>query len=101
MDEIDELKRPAYAGIDTHKDTNVLALLDRPGRVIGTWEFPTGRDGQRALEQQIGDASVPVGIEGVGSYGTGIASYLAGCGYEVFEMIRPRREQGGAARRTR
>ena len=33
---------PAYAGVDTHKDTNVLALLDLRCRVIGTWEFPTG-----------------------------------------------------------
>lgn len=93
MDGVEELGRPAYAGIDTHKDANVLALLDRLGRVLGTWEFATGSDGQAALEGRIGDPSVPVGIEGVGSYGAGIASHLAGRGYRVFEMVRPRREQ--------
>ena len=87
MDGVEELGRPAYAGIDTHKDANVLALLDRLGRVLGTWEFATGSDGQAALEGRIGDPSVPVGIEGVGSYGAGIASHLAGRGYRVLYSV--------------
>lgn len=93
MREAEDLSRPAYAGIDTHKDTNMLALLDCLGRPIGTWESPTGADGYDALERQIGDASVPAGIEGVGSYGAGVARHLQSRGYEVFEMIRPRRQQ--------
>lgn len=88
-----EAGAPAYAGVDTHKDTNALALLDGLGRVVGTWEFPTGRAGYAALERRIGDPSVPVGIEGTGSYGAGLAAHLASRGYGVFEMTRPKREQ--------
>jgi len=29
------------------------------------------------------------GLEGTGSYGAGLARYLAGCGIEVAEVIRP------------
>src|SRR6266545_5032268 len=37
------------------------------------------------------------GVEGSGSYGAGLARYLAGCGVEVVEVIRPNRQ----ARRQR
>jgi len=33
-----------------------------------------------------------VGVEGTGSYGTGLARHLAGRGVEVAEMIRPNRQ---------
>ena len=84
---------PAYAGVDTHKDTNVLALLDLRCRVIGTWEFPTGGAGYAELERAIGDSSVPVGIEGTGSYGAGLTAHLKSCGYDVYEVIRPKKAQ--------
>jgi transposase len=42
-------------------------------------------------------ALVKVGVEGTGSYGAGLARYLAGCGIEVAEVIRPNRQ----ARRQR
>lgn len=45
--------KPAYAGVDTHKDTNALALVDALGRVVGTWEFPTGAAGYEMLEETI------------------------------------------------
>jgi transposase len=38
-----------------------------------------------------------VGVEGTGSYGAGLARYLAACGIEVAEVIRPNRQ----ARRRR
>ena len=40
---------------------------------------------------------VKVGVEGTGSYGAGLARYLAACGVEVVEVIRPNRQ----ARRQR
>ncbi len=40
---------------------------------------------------------VKVGVEGTGSYGAGLARYLAACGIEVAEVIRPNRQ----ARRQR
>ena len=85
--------KPAYAGVDTHKDTHALALVGTLGRVVGTWEFPTGAAGYGMLEEAIGDTSVPVGIEGTRSYGAGLAEHLSARGYEVLEVIRPRREQ--------
>ena len=84
---------PAWAGVDTHKDTNMLALLDGLGRVMGTWEFPTGGAGYAQLERAIGDNSVPVGVEGTGSYGAGLTAYLVERGYDVREVIRPKKEQ--------
>lgn len=84
---------PAFAGVDTHKDTNMLGLKDALGRTIGTWEFPADPGGYEALADAIGDASVVVGVEGVRSYGVGLAACLARRGFEVREVVRPRREQ--------
>ena len=90
---MDATASPAYAGVDTHKKTNMLALLDPLCRVIGTWEFPTGEAGYAELEAAIGDASVPVGVEGTGSYGAGLTAHLKAAGYDVYEAIRPKRAQ--------
>lgn len=84
---------PAYAGVDTHKDTNMLALLDPLCRVIGTWEFPTGEAGYAQLEEAIGDPAIPVGVEGTGSYGAGLTAHLKAAGYDVYEVVRPKRAQ--------
>ena len=35
---------------------------------------------------------VRVGVEGTGSYGTGLARYLKGAGIEVVEVMRPNRQ---------
>ena len=40
--EIEFAEAPAWAGVDTHKDTNTLALLDGARRVMGTWRPLTG-----------------------------------------------------------
>lgn len=84
---------PAFAGVDTHKDTNMLALADALGRPIGTWEFPCDPAGYQALADAIADVSVPVGVEGTRSYGAGLASALEERGFSVYEVVRPRREQ--------
>lgn len=85
--------RPAFAGVDTHKDTNMLGLKDGLGRAIGTWEFTADPAGYAALADAIGDVSVPVGVEGTRSYGSGLADHLEGLGFEVREVVRPRGEQ--------
>ena len=90
---VDEPGAPAFAGVDTHKETNMLGLKDGLGRTIGTWEFPADPKGYEALADAIGDASVVVGVEGTRSYGAGLAAYLSGRGFEVREVIRPRRDQ--------
>ena len=85
--------RPAFAGVDTHKDTHVLALIDALGRKLGAWRFDATPAGYAELDAAIGDAAVPVGVEGTRSYGAGLALYLSAAGHEVYEMVRPRREQ--------
>ena len=87
----EETGAPAFAGVDTHKDTNMLGLKDALGRTIGTWEFPADPGGYEALADAIGDPSVAVGVEGVRSYGAGLAACLAQRGFEVREVVRPRR----------
>jgi len=87
------MPRAAFAGVDTHKETHMLGLKDALGRTMGTWEFPATPDGYDALADLIGDASVPVGIEGTRSYGAGLAERLAERGFAVFEVIRPSRAQ--------
>jgi hypothetical protein len=38
-------------GIDTYGETNVAALLDERGRLLGTESFPTTASGHRRLER--------------------------------------------------
>ena len=84
---------PAFAGVDTHKETNTLGLIDCLGRPIGTWEFASDPAGYAALADKIADTSVPVGVEGARSYGAGLAAALAERGFAVYEVARPSREQ--------
>lgn len=80
-----------YAGIDTHKDTHVVAVIDSIGRFITTAAFPTTARGDDELYSWLvrhGPIS-RVGVEGTGSYGAGIAALLAGHGVDVVEVNRP------------
>jgi transposase len=91
--------RLVTAGVDTHAEVHVAGLVDQAGRVLGTREFPVGAAGyQAALAWMRGHGElVKVGVEGTGSYGAGLARYLAAEGVEVTEVIRPNRQ----ARRRR
>ena len=82
---------PAYAGVDTHKDTNTLALLDALGRPLGTAESPAGAEGYAALAEALGGPGVEVGIEGCCSFGEGLAAHLRASGVAVYEVERPAR----------
>ncbi len=83
-----------YAGIDTHKDTHVVAVIDSLGRLIATAAFDTTARGYRELCRWLaGNGPVVLaGIEGTGSYGAGIAALLAERGVEVVEVNRPDRQ---------
>lgn len=79
------------AGIDTHKHTHHVAVVDQLGRPVADRQFPTTPAGYRqiiAFLHQAGPISV-VGIEGTGSYGAGIARTLAANGVAVAEVARP------------
>ena len=81
------------AGVDTHKDTHTLCLLDRMGRRIGTFKFDADAKGYDALAGKIGDPATcaGIGVEGTGSYGAGLTRRLVELGYCVYEVMAPGR----------
>jgi transposase len=81
-------------GVDTHADVHVAAACDQLGAVLGTRSFPTNAAGYRDLLSWLrlfGELE-RVGVEGTGSYGTGLARYLAGEQITVVEVLRPNRQ---------
>ena len=90
--------RPVTGGVDTHKDAHVAAAVDHLGGLLGTESFPTTPAGYTALLSWLqGHGPIErVGVEGSGSYGSGLARFLTGAGVAVIEVNRPNR----AARRT-
>src|SRR5699024_12820776 len=84
---------PFVIGVDTHARNHVLAILAATGEVIDTGQFPTTAAG---LARAIAWAGRPTGgdlatlwvIEGVASYGAGLAASVARAGYEVGEAAR-------------
>jgi len=91
--QLDPVSRVVVAGIDTHKDLHVAAVVDTDGVVLGTESFSTTRAGYRAMVRWMrtfGDIR-KVGVEGTGSYGAGITRHLTEAGIEVLEVDRPDR----------
>jgi transposase len=86
-------------GVDTHKDTHVAAARDQLGRRLGTTQVPASSAGYAQLlawAHALGEVAA-WGVEGTGSYGAGLARFLAGHGQRVVEVNRPDRQ----ARRRR
>jgi transposase len=80
--------RIIVAGIDTHKDTHHVAVLELTGGVLGDAEFPTTAAGYQALLGWVGSFGVidRVGVELTGSYGAGLTRYLSAAGIDVLEV---------------
>src|SRR3954453_1296267 len=76
------------AGIDTHKDTLAVAVIDDAGRPVVVTEVANTETGFTALEQLLAEHAVRrVGIEGSGNYGRGAAVHLVLTGpAEVVEV---------------
>jgi transposase len=92
--------RAITGGVDTHSEVHVAAALDPVGGLLGTREFPASAAGYAGLLDWLGgfgDLAL-VGVEGTGSYGAGLARYLAAHGVRVVEVDRAdrqdRRRQG-------
>jgi transposase len=83
-------------GVDTHRDAHTLAVLEaRSGGLRAEGALEASRRGYRralafATEQAPGRRAWA--IEGTGSYGAGLARFLAAEGERVFELARPKRE---------
>jgi len=85
-------------GVDTHRDEHVLAVVTSPaGAVVAGTAAPTNARGYRELlrvaeRHALGRRAWA--IEGTGSYGAGLARYLARRGETVLELSRtPRGER--------
>jgi transposase len=90
-----EAARGVTGGVDTYLDVHVAAALDPLGGLLGTESFATDSAGCKALLgwlERFGDVT-KIGVEGTGSYGSGLARYLRRVGVEVIEVDRPNREE--------
>jgi transposase len=87
--------RPVITGgVDTHADVHVAAALDPIGGLLGVRQFPATAAGYADLLEWLGELGTVslVGIEGTGSYGAGLARYMAGAGVRVVEVDRADRQ---------
>ena len=85
-------------GVDTHAEVHVAAAVNHVGGVLGVESFPTTRIGYRQLVSWLathGELTL-LGVEGTGSYGVGLARYLARAGIDVVEVDRPTGKPGTA-----
>ena len=83
--------RAITGGVDTHADIHVAAALDPIGGLLGVKEFPATAAGYVRLLgwlRSFGILAV-AGVEGTGSYGAGLARYLAAAGVRVVEVRPP------------
>jgi transposase len=86
--------RAITGGVDTHADLHVAAALDSVGGLLGVREFPATAAGYAELPgwlRSLGNLAL-AGVEGTGSYGAGLARYLAAAGVRVVEVDRPDRQ---------
>jgi len=80
-------------GVDTHEDEHVAALVDELGRLVATRSFPTTAHGFKQLLAwaRACGCVCRAGVEGTGSFGAGLARFLAAEGVGVIEVTRPNR----------
>src|SRR5690625_1120448 len=80
-------------GVDTHKHIHVAAVLDTVGGILATLTIPTETGGFKNLEAWAGGFGkvIAFGIEGTGSYGATLTSFLRRHGHKVVEAGRPDR----------
>jgi transposase len=80
-------------GVDTHEDEHVAALVDELGRLLKTGRFATSARGYRQLLAWAREHGrlIRAGVEATGSFGAGLARFLAAEDVEVIEVTRPNR----------
>jgi transposase len=90
-----EAVRGITGGVDTHRDVHVAAALDPLGGLLGSESFSTDPAGYKALLawlESFGQVT-KIGVEGTGSYGSGLSRFLRRVGVEVIEVDRPNRDE--------
>ncbi len=86
--------RNVVGGVDTHADTHVAAAVDANGGLLGVESFPADSAGYEGLLGWLAafGAIDKIGVEGTGSWGVGLARFLAAADIEVVEVDRPNRQ---------
>lgn len=83
-------KQAAFVGVDTHKDSHHVAVIDTDGRVLADRRFGTGSSDLTALLAWVGQWSIGrVGVEQSGTYGAELTRCLSRVGYLVVEVNQP------------
>lgn len=85
--------RQVVVGVDTHKYAHVAVAIDHLGARIAAHHVAANREGYAQLEAWAAALTgsgrvVAYGIEGTGSYGVGLASFLRRAGHRVIEVNR-------------
>ncbi len=79
-------------GVDTHKDAHMAVACDLVGRQLGSVRVAANASGYLKLFEWAQALGRPAfAVEGSGSYGSGLARFLAAAGVAVFECERPQR----------
>lgn len=90
-------------GIDTHRDTLAAAAVSPIGAVLATTDSPANARGYRRL-LDFARQKIPGrrcwALEGVGSFGAGLAVFLGQACEQVVEVLRPKRTPDGGERKT-
>ena len=76
-----------FAGVDTHKETHAVAIVDGLGRELEVFSIPASSAGYvNAMELTAKYAGLIWGVEGTGSHGRPFADALVRAGHTVFEV---------------
>jgi transposase len=95
MSTMTETQRCVTAGVDTHRDMHMVAVLDERGAKLGCEPFAADPAGYRqalAWVRSFGPIE-RIGVEGTGSYGAGLTRYLHNQRVAVVEVSCPNRQQ--------
>lgn len=83
-------------GVDTHKDSHMVAVKDGRGRHLAERSIPTTAKGYEDLllwVRSMGKIEA-FGVEGTGSYGKGLTLFLRTQGEVVIEVNRADQRRG-------
>ncbi|CAN5652096.1 hypothetical protein BH18ACT6_BH18ACT6_26250 [soil metagenome] len=85
-----EPPRRIVVGVDTHKHVHVAVAINQLGVRLGQLLIPVDTDGYRQLDEWSATQGRvdTFGIEGTGSYGAGLTSYLRRQGHRIVEVNR-------------
>jgi transposase len=90
-------------GVDTHRDSHELAICERTGRVLATAPVAATHSGYRQalrLAARHAPGCRVWAVEGTGSYGRGLARFLAEHAEQVVEIDRPSRRDARSSQKT-